>query len=367
VNQWTLEDATPEAYNAALDRMSARPIGGGVPNEQPTGDVCEPERIVEMAFEIGADGPTLRRAVDRLAKGDVDGVAKLVELLDGAPHRATADTVLQRLSEQGLLRRLLTAQRVELAVVERLVRLIGSEAAPLLLVAADETSDPKLRERLYEIVAQFGAKAVSPAARRLADASKDGGRAMAQRDLLALLGRVMAPDAPLPIEVDLRRFLRHADAHVRREAVKLLLRGPKRDEALLAGLGDADGRIVYLALTAAHERCTREGISLIRGRVEREELDAPLRALGIRAVATVRAPDTLRWLIGRVVTRSKIFGRLRLLPPTPEMLAALAAIGSGWRNDPEAAEVIALATRSKSPEIRNALRGQVGASLARAS
>jgi hypothetical protein len=328
-----------------------------MPNEQAPGDgTCEPERLVEMALEIGAAGPTLWRAVDRMIKGD--GVARLVELLEGAPHRDTADAVLHRLWNQGALRKLLAVERVDLVVVERFVKLVGSESAPVLLEAADQTNDAKARERLYELVAQFGAQAVSPTARRLAEASKDGGRAAAQRDLLVLLGRILAPDAPLPVEVDLRRFLRHTESQVRREAVKLLLRSPKRDEALIAGLADADGRIVYLALTAAHERCTSEGLSLIRGRVERGELDAPLRALGIRAVATVRSPDTLRWLIGRAVTKSKVFGRVRLLPPTQETLAALTAIGSGWRNDPEAAQVIALAARSKVPEVRAAVRGQ---------
>jgi hypothetical protein len=40
------------------------------------------------------------------------------------------------------------------------------------------------------------------------------------------------------------------------------------------------------------------------------------------------------------------------------MIAALTAIVGSWRSDPEAAEVIALASRSKVPEIRNAVRGQ---------
>jgi hypothetical protein len=117
-----------------------------------------------MALEIGSAGPTLWRAVDRMTKGD--GVARLLDLLEGAPHRATADAVLRRVWDQGALRRLLTVERIDLAVVERFVRLVGSEAAPVLLEAADQTSDAKARERLYELVAQFGAQAVSPTARR---------------------------------------------------------------------------------------------------------------------------------------------------------------------------------------------------------
>jgi hypothetical protein len=82
-----------------------------------------------------------------------------------------------------------------------------------------------------------------------------------------------------------------------------------------------------------------------------------LRALGIRAVATLRTSDTLRWLIDRVTTRSALLRRRKLLPTTPETLAALSAICTTWRQDPEAAEVIALAMRSKIPEVRNAVKG----------
>src|SRR5206468_2502401 len=224
--------------------------------------------------------------------------------VENAPDRALADVIVKHLASQGTLARQLTGERVDMGVVERIVRLTGMETTAVLLQSAEETADAKRRERLYELVVQFGPAAVSPTARRLTEASQGGGRAAAQRELLAVLGRLLTPEMPLPAEIDLRRFLKHDDVQVRREAVKLLLRSAKREEAMLAGLADSDGRIVYLALTAAHERCPREGLMLVRGRVERGELDASLRALGIRAVATLRTPDTLKWLIERVVTRS---------------------------------------------------------------
>ena len=317
---------------------------------------CEPERIVEMALELGAMGPPLWRAVERLTR---DGsAARLVELLDGAPDQPTVAAVLQRIGADGTIQRLLKGDRIDFGVVDRLVRLVGLGIVPQLLEAAEEATDAKVRERLYDFVANAGAKAISPTARRLAEATQGGGRATVQRELIALLGRLLTAETPLPAEIDLRRFLRSEDGAVRREAVKLLLRSAKRDEAMLAALGDSDSRIAYLALTAAHERCPREGITLIRGRVERGELDAALRALGIRAVATLRTPDTLRWLIDRATVRSALFRRRRLLPTTPEVLAAITAICVGWRQDPEAQEVIMLASRSRIPEVRTAARGQ---------
>jgi hypothetical protein len=309
-----------------------------------------------MSLELGVVGSALWRSVDRMSQEGQ--VGRILELIDGASERETVDAVLKRLSDDGALRRVLSAERIDFPVVERFVRLLGVATVPALLEAAERATDTKARERLYDLVAQAGPQAVSATARRLAEASQGGGRAIAQRELLTLLGKLMTPEMPLPLEVDLKRFLRSDDAHVRREAVRLLLRGPKRDEAMLAGLSDADGRIVYLALTAALERCSREGLSVIRGRVERGELDAPLRALGIRAVATLRTPDTLRWLIDRVSALSALFRRRRLLPVGPEMIAALTAIVGSWRSDPEAAEVIALAGRSKVAEVRNALKGQ---------
>ena len=366
VGQWSLDDPNPEAYRAVLDQVSrtAALHSATVPNASQSPSVpttCEPERIVQMGIELGAVGTTLWRAVDKLSH---DGrIARLLELLDDAPDRSTVDTVLKRLTNDGALRRVLKAERVDFPIVERFVRLTGIGAVPTLLEAAEEATDAKTRERLYELVANAGAAAVSSTAKRLAEASQGGGRAAAQRELLALLGRLMTPEMPLPVEVDLRRFLRHEDAHVRREAVKLLLRSVKRDEALLAGLGDADGRIVYLALTAAHEKCSREGLSLIRGRVERGELDASLRALGIRAVATHRSADTLRWLVERVTMKSALLRRQKLQPAAPEMLAALTAICTSWREDPEAAVVIALASKSKLPEVRTALKGAAGTPL----
>ena len=116
---------------------------------------------------------------------------------------------------------------------------------------------------------------------------------------------------------------------------------------------------MYVALTAAHEQCPAEGVAIIRRRIERgaDDLDAPLRALGVRAVATVRTPETLKWLIGRVLTRSKLFGRPKLQSTTPETLAALTAIVAGWRTDPAAATVLELAAKSRDVSVRAAVKG----------
>jgi len=64
LRDWTLADPNPEAYGAALQRMSrAAPLFVS----SPEGDSpAEPERVVAMALEVETVGPRARAAVDRL-------------------------------------------------------------------------------------------------------------------------------------------------------------------------------------------------------------------------------------------------------------------------------------------------------------
>jgi hypothetical protein len=316
-----------------------------------------------MALEIGVVGAPLWRAVEQLERGGK--ITLLMDLVEGAPltdpsddssGNFVADEIFRLLAERATLRRLLGATRIDFALVERLVRRKRLGAAAPLLEALDEVEDVKARERIGDLLVSLGVGVGSLIVRRLEEVSSSAeASAVLERDLLALLGRI----SDLPSTFDARKYLRHAAPHVRRETVKLLLKNPAtRDEALLVALADADERTVYLALTAGHERCPREGIALARARVERGELNPQLRALAIRMVATVRMADTLNWLSARVVTRSKFFSRMRLLAPTPEVVSALTAIVAGWRSDPNAAALVALASKSRVPAFRAALKGQ---------
>jgi hypothetical protein len=361
VSEWTLSDPNPEAYRAVLEQVSRAAPSAAAANATRGAD-CEPERIVKMALEIGAVGTTLWRAVDRMER---EGrAAQLLDLVTSAPDSDAADAIVRHVADAGPLRRMLTADRVDFATAERIVERAGAMAIPVILSAAAGVSDPRRREHVYDLVAALGDAAPPVIVRRLADADR-GSLATEQRDLIALLGR-LAPDGVLPLDVDLRRYLSHADAQVRREAVKVLLRagGTARDEALAASIDDADARIVYLGLTAAGERCPRHVVNRIRLRVERGELDPSLRVLGIRAAATARTPETLSWLRSRAARPSRLFGRLSLLPATPESIAALGAIAAGWRDDPSAGQVLQLAMKSRDAQYRAAVRAQSTAASA---
>ena len=357
VSEWTLADPNPEAYRAVLEEASRTAATG--PNAAASSRAldCEPDRIVKIALEIGAVGNTVWRAVDRLEREGRAGY--VLDLLADAPDRAAATEIVRHLAEGGSLKRLITAERVDFATAERIIERAGAIAVPVVLNGAAEVSDARRREHVYDLVAVIGDVAPPLVARRLAETNRPGAWPTVERDLIALLGR-LSHDGALPAGVELLQYLQHPDAQVRREAVKVMLRsgGAARDEALVAGVDDSDSRIVYLALTAACERCPRHAVSRIRLRVERSELDPSLRALGIRAAATVRTPDTLGWLASRVIKASRLLGRPSLLPATPETVAAVTAIAAGWRNDPAAAQVVTLAMKSRDPQYRAAMRGQ---------
>src|SRR5207237_2981513 len=115
VGQWSRADPNPDAYREVLQHASrgASPNGARAPNA-PAADApgaCEPERVIQMALEMGVLGMALWRSVDRVSQ---EGrVGRLLELLDGAPDRATADAVLKHLSSGDTLRRLLASERVD--------------------------------------------------------------------------------------------------------------------------------------------------------------------------------------------------------------------------------------------------------------
>jgi hypothetical protein len=333
VGQWSLDDPNPEAYRAVLESVSRAAPGTPI---DVTETACEPERLLQIGLEAGVLGAQIRKAADRMVS---EGHAsQLLDLLDGAPPAGVAGEIWAYLIDRDLLRDVLSAVRVDYTLVERIVARTGMAAAAPLLDAAEAASETKARERLYDSLVSLGNGVGPLVARRL-----PGMHTQIQRELLALLGRLTA----FPEGLDARAYVQHADAAVRREAVKLLLKHPPtRDETLTAALADSDERTVYLALNAALERCPRAAVSLARERVDRGELDPALRALAIRVAATVRTPDTLQWLLSRVVTRSKWMKRLRLQPQSPEVVAALNALTAGWKDDPSVREVLELAKKN---------------------
>jgi hypothetical protein len=342
VDDWSLSDPNPEAYSKALESMSSLRTAPDKASLSAVPTDCEPERLVQIAIEVGAMGPQIRAAMVDLVKAGRAEV--LLDLVERSPSEEAAAPVWEFLKSERILDVLLEQQRVDMALVGRFVKRIGIDTAPTLLSAAAVFEDAKTRTQFYDLLQSLGDGA------GVAIAAQIGISAPAvQRELLGLIGRLTA----LPPDFSARIFLESEEALVRREAVRLLLRIPaERDETIMSALSDPDDRVVFAGLTMAQEKCPAAAITLIKQRVDRGELDSQLRTMGIRIIAQQHTPATLNWLLAHVVTETQWARRPKLRPPTPEMLAALSMIMAHWSGDPNVVNVIKLAEHSKDPEVR---------------
>src|SRR6266581_310505 len=234
---WTLPDPTPGAYGAALHRM-ARAAPAGAPRTDH--HATEPDRLVAMALEIGTMGPRLPAAIGRVvAEG------RLTQLLDalegGAADTAAAATVRAQIATAAAVQQIVAREPMDFKLLERLVPLVGTAAAPPLLDALAVAESRGARRGLLAQLAKMGAEIAPFVIARL-----DDRRWFVTRNLLALLEEL----GPPPAGFSAAPYMRHSDARVRWQAVKLQLKLPaERDEALIAGLRDQDPRTLRLALS----------------------------------------------------------------------------------------------------------------------
>ena len=342
VDDWSLDDPNPEAYRQALENISSTRGIAESASSNGIATECEPERMIQIAIEIGAMGPQIHSAMTGLFKSG--RVEALLDLVEQAPKGGAAMPVWDFLVEEGVFESLFEQQRLDIPLVSRFVRRLGVSAAPTLISAVLVFDDAKMRAQFYDLLQPFGDDIGLPVARRIPDAPP-----AVQRELLALLGRLSA----LPSGFSALDYLHNPEPLVRREAVRLLLRDSStREQAIMSALADPDDRVVFAGLTAAQEKCPRAAIELIRDRVDRGELDSQLRTMGIRIVAHRRTDESLAWLLEFVVTDAHWPRRPKLRQSTPEMLAALSMIAASWRDDPDAATAVRLAEQSKDGEVR---------------
>src|SRR3954465_10239289 len=342
VDDWSLDDPNPEAYRQALQSMSSGRGSTKTASNSAVPTDCEPERMVQIAIEVGAMGPQVRAAmVDLFQSGRAE---MLLDLVERAPNPQAVAPVWDFLMEEKTLDALLKQPRLDIPLITRFVKRIGPTAVSPLLTAAVSFDDAKARSQFYDLLISLGDDIGGAIAERIATTPP-----IVQRELLVLLGKLSA----LPSGFSARPFLDNQEPLVRREAVRLLLRNPAdRDETIMSALSDGDDRVVFAGLTVAQERCPAAGIELIRQRVDRGELDSQLRTMGIRIVAQQHNADTLAWFLGHIVTEAHWPRRPKLKSATPEMLAALSMIATNWRTDPAADTAIKLAEQSKDAEVR---------------
>ena len=349
VTGWDLDDPNPNAYTDILEQMSRdrpeRATRGG-------DHEAEPERLIQMAVEVDALGETVINAVDRLVKERRMGLA--LDILEKPPRRnETSLTLLDYLVTPDRLRALLADEtEIDFDLVDRVARRLGAAAAEPLLDAYAAAEQRNVRRKLHDRVTTIGAGIGPQVVARLT-----GTPWYVQRNMLTLLASMPA----WPAGFDPTGWTRHEDARVRREAYRLLFRvDDRRATALMEAVADDDEGIERMALAAATEGCPPAlGTTLERIATDPARSDE-VRALALRALATLRRPESLPILLQAAATKGGFLRRARLQPKGPEMLAALSGLMQYWADDEDAATVLALAAASEDGQVRNAVRRKGG-------
>jgi hypothetical protein len=341
ISNWTLEDPNPDGYRGALEKMAvAAPVFK-------TGDdvfPCEPDRLLAMGIEIEMLGDPVWRALRALSSAD--DIRPLLDLLDAAPDGWICEALWRHTATQDCLYRQFERKDADLTVIERLVARMKQAAAPALLDALDQ-ADEQHAAAYIDMLVGLGPDVGAIVASRLS-----GARAAQQRLLLSIIAKVGIALSGF----DMKFYTRHADAAVRREALRALIREPaERDEAIIVALDDPDERIVRVALSAAMTSCPRQAAKTLLARAEDSTMSADLRALGIRAASSDRSSATLEYLIGRTTGKRRFLRKQALAAPTPEMLAALSGLATHWAQDPAAQAILAVAAKSRDKDVRDAV------------
>ena len=343
VGQWTLDDPNPEAYRAVLEGMSkSKP---SLDRSPAAGFPVEDERLVQMALEIGVAGDSTWRAVETIVRQGRLGA--LLGILERGPRPRVAEQLWERLATPDRIRVLVDEAQPDWASLDRLVVRVGLGAADTLADALENSEEPRRQAQIINLLTKLGDDVGGIIARRAVQSTP-----AVQGQLLVLLGRL----ATLPPEFDPMEWARNRTPAVRREAIKMLCRRPAtREQGITLGVLDADERAVLAALNEAATNCPRSAVPILMNRVDRDDIPPALRALAIRAVASVDSADVVDWVLRFVmVGRKRFFGGERLAPKSPELLASLTALGSYWRTDARVIETLARAAKSPDAEIRSA-------------
>jgi hypothetical protein len=351
LEDWVLDDPNPDRYTAVLDSMArAVPVfRDRTDEERATGaDVPGALRIVQTALETGAYGTTVERALLDLI--DAAEIGPVLELLDEeAGDEPVARRMLDFLTAPARLQRMLARGEVEERALDTLVGRVAENAIDPLMEVLVESESRSLRRKVFDMLARLGPRVGQRAVERLEDP-----RWFVQRNMLALLHHLEG----LPPAFDPLWFTSHGDHRVRREAFPLALRdGASRDHALSLALSDRDERLVRMALLELRDGVPEALIPTVVHRAMREDRSDEIRAL---AVWTVRDSDSVlvrNALLATAAPGRSLFGKPRLAPTSPAVLAAVEVLSRAWGRDEDVGPVLERARRSHDPELVRAAGG----------
>jgi hypothetical protein len=340
LHDWTLEDPNPEMYSLVLDELAAE---GGAPASDARQDQVEPERMVELAIDIGEVTPSTEAALGRLVMRD--GIASTLQSLERLPAGDTREALEARLINESMLREQLALPRPDVAVIAHGVSRLRARAAEPLLTALDRRAESD-SSWLVDLLLGIGEEALEVLGQAVPRLSP-----RALRHVVTIFDRLDA----WPASVDSWQLARHADVSVRRETLRYLLRkDASRDQAVLLGLRDSDLRTFSQALAAVMRQCPPEAARVLLRRFEDAAMGGELRARVVRAAATAGTPEVRDWLCAQALTTRWLVGSVRLRKPTLEVLAAVGALAQHYAGDPAARRVLQLAERSRDGALRQA-------------
>ena len=343
ISRWSLSDLP---YGSpGYDKMLESLPGGAADFEPVLVYGPEPQRIIMTCLELGVVQAGTRRAVDRMVENRETGL--LLDLLERVPADKPAVSELRGwVLSRSTVSRVLAIEPIDIDTLARLVKGVGIESLPTLLDALSTAKERKVRARLMDIITHLGPAIGPDVVGRIS-----GAPWFVQRNLLRLLG--MLPE--LPEGFSLASHVKHNDPRVRHEALRIMLRDRvRRPEALKRALEAPDPPTVRLGIMAAAEGCPPNIAPMLLQRIHSGGLDPQVRAVAIRAVASVDNPNVIACLLGLTQIKGTLGMGRKLAPKSPELLAALQGLAAHWPYHAEASKVLDLTQRSKDPEIRKA-------------
>ncbi len=232
---------------------------------------------------------------------------------------------------------------LDIDALDGLLPQIRDGAAEVMVEALIEAESRQTRRVLLDRLRQLGARVAPLAVARLADP-----RWYVQRNMLAIIGQLSG----IPDGFNVGDFFEHPDERVRREALRIMFSHQElRERAVCRAISDTDPRTVRMGLAAASEDCPKAAVSLVISRATAGE-GSEERVAAIKVLGSVREAAALDVLLNLAQPKRTLFGA-RLPPKTPMLLEVLRALRR-HENDGRAAAVVALAKRSKDPDILKA-------------
>ena len=364
LDDWELADPNPEEYTRVLDRISGSSplfdrarradVDGRAEDdgEEDEDDPGGPLRLLQMAMEVEAYGPTVEAAIlDLIRAGHTSALTDLAR--QAGVENLVGQAVVRELTAPDQIRAYLDLPDVDEEVLHALADFAGPAVIPLFLDGLARAESRSVRRKVFDVARTLGPAVGERALERL----RGEGRWFVLRNLLALLE--FAPEAAA--RLDAMPYLQHEDPRVRREALPLVLADPdQRDRGLALGLADADEQVCRAAVAALTRPVPDPLIPTIVKRIVTRDRDPAVRARAIRALTDASTPLVRDTLMELVSEGRSLLGRTRLADATPPVLAALRVLATSWADDPEVAPVLSQAGKSKDPDIREAALGGSG-------